>query len=499
MKTVIDELVTVLGIELDPKAKKGIDTVSKGLDNITSMAKWASAALIAAGSAISYFAKENAEAAANIHKLSELSNIASDTIQELGYAAIVAGGSSKSLEGDLLALTKSMSSPIPGEFNNALFMMGVEIKKSSGQLKTADEILMDVADKFKNMSSREQVQWASKLGISDDTIYMLRLGRTEIDRLRNQAKNLPIIVDEKSLKMAREFTIQAGLMKKMISGLGQSLAAAAGPVMTQMVKDFSEFIKLNKTWIQTKIVNFVEGIVKGFRQFGNIISEVRDYIYKAFPGMNGLIDKLTSTQFIADFVTVTLIALTAALAIGEAAWVALVGAIGGVAAVARKIPDLFDSMKEKTSNFADEFQRKYPNIVRFMGELRDILEAISRLSFNVLMESIKLIADNFKIIFDYVEKISSKMLDMGLGGIEKGLGASYSANDWMAKTFSFMPEWTKVPISDLISGKFQQSGNISVTQHITSPNPVAAGQESFNALRYTLQNVYSGDFSPPAQ
>ena len=502
MKTVIDELVTVLGVELDPKAKPNIKFSLDAFDGIGRMAKWAGAALIAAASAIAYFAKQNAEAAAEIQKLSELTRIGTDTIQELSYAAIAAGGSSQSLQGDLLNLTKTMSSPIPGEFNHALFMMGVDIKKANGQLKTADEILLDVSDKFRNMSKIEQVQWASKIGISDDTLYMLRMGRGEIERLKKQAQDLPVIVDEKSLKMAREFTIQTGLMKTMISGLGQSIAAAAGPVMTQMVKDFSEFIKANKELIQLKIQDVIHGVVLGFRQFGEMIRSARDYIYGLFPGMQGFLSRLTEVDMIADTVTTTLTLLFGAIALSNPHWVALAAVIGAVSLVVNDVLGYFRGMDSvtgdvisKITEMTSKFQADFPNITRLAKDLWQMFKYISEIAWDTMITGISNFSKGLGLALSLIEKLLSltaKYADTKIGGV-------YGLNEL---TSGFMPSVTNLGINDILS-KIAGSGgggsSFNVTQNISSPNPVAAGQESANMLRYLMPNLYQGDFSAMAQ
>jgi hypothetical protein len=67
-----------------------------------------------------------------------------------------------------------------------------------------------------------------------------------------------------------------------------------------------------------------------------------------------------------------------------------------------------------------------------------------------------------------------------------------------------MPSVSNMGINDIlskISGAMGGGGqtSINVTQNITSPNPVAAGEESAFLLGRLLPNLYPGDLSSMAQ
>ena len=526
MKAVIDELITILGIEVDEKAEETIKRVNGHLDSVTRFAAWAGAALLAAAASIAYFTQRSAESAAHVDKFSQLTGISTDKIQSMGYAALAAGGSVEGLESDLMGLTKSMSSPIPGEFNQTLFMMGIGVHNASGRLKTADELLLDIADRMKGMSAQRQIQWASRLGLSDDTLLMLKMGRSEIERFQSMARDLPVIVDEDKLKKAREFTTNLSLTKRMIEALGQTISGTAAPAIEELNKAFGDFVKSNMDFINLKMNEIINGIILGFRQFAGIIIYLKEKFNEAFPGASRFLDTLVNADYIADFVTTSLVALSAALVLLFPQWAAL-GAIIGVVSLA--VNDfkhylsgtesiIGDVLKSSNEMFKD-FETRFPNIVRLAKDLWRSFKDIAELSWQKLTAGLGGLLGRLET----VSVLLGRFMDFITQDIDKKIGLGYKVTDKIGLTgeggFSL-----KEIVASLISAGITNispggalytaispggggsssntnSGNtVNVTQHISSPDPRIAGDEAVNKLGRIMDVLnFSGGPIPVGQ
>ena len=392
MATVIDELVTVLGFEVDGKAANTVNKFGKSIDTVVTYAAAASAALLAAAGSVMYFAERNADAAGELYDLSKVTGIATDTLQELAFAQEQCGGSAESMTSDLQGLLASMSSPIPGEFNQALAMLGIATRDASGELRNVDDVLMDVSDSMQGMSAQDQLQWGDKIGLSKDTIRTLQSGRAEIDALRKQAQDIPTIVSEENLKNAKLLSTQLKLVGRVIEYIGQTIASAAGPAIKEVVSSMTEWLGKNKEFIQSGLKAIVEGIVRGFTTFWDILGRMNDAVSKLLPDISGFTGLLTDADAVAKVITGALIALSAALAILAVNFIianAPIFALGAaIAAVGLIIDDFLTFLDGGDSVFGDfvdwlssgvewvkalssAFAEAYPGIAAFFSAIAD--------------------------------------------------------------------------------------------------------------------------------
>lgn len=90
------------------------------------------------------------DAADHLNDLSKKTGIAVGTLGGLGFAAGQAGGDLESVTAAAGKLNKSIAEAAGGnkEFGAAFDALGINIRDASGQLKTADVVMAEVADKF---------------------------------------------------------------------------------------------------------------------------------------------------------------------------------------------------------------------------------------------------------------------------------------------------------------------------------------------------------------
>ncbi len=422
MPQVIDELVTILGFDMDSRAGTVLGKFNKGIDSIAQNAKQASIAVVAASAAVSYFVVQLNKASGEVEKLGRVTGISTDTIQEMSFAMEQVGGNAASMQSDLVSLMLSMDSPIPGEFNQGLFLLGISTKKANGELKNVDDVLLDIADKMQGMSKQKQMQWGNKIGISKDTIMLLQEGRGEIERLRKQAAQIPVIIDPENLKNAREFNRQISLIGRVFSFLGQTVASAAGPAIKDIVSGLMEWLKVNKELIQSGLRSFIDGVVEGFVKFVEVIRLINAFVGKFIPSLGVFTDALTVTETVSILVFSALTALAIPLVVLIAQFL-LVGAV--VAAAGLIINDFvvyleggesaIGGLIKKVTELWEVFGEKFPAMADFLGEffglqleiLQTFVSFLKGTFFAVLetfISLLKLVAKGWELMAGFAEK-----------------------------------------------------------------------------------------------
>lgn len=108
-------------------------------------------AIVGAG-ALALLVKNTIDAADNLRDMSQKTGIAVETLNGLGFAAGQAGGSLESIVGAAGKLNKSISEAAGGnkETAEAFKVLGISVLDASGNLKTADVVMAEVADQFEN-------------------------------------------------------------------------------------------------------------------------------------------------------------------------------------------------------------------------------------------------------------------------------------------------------------------------------------------------------------
>ncbi len=367
--SVIDELVTLLGLKVDPKAKNDAADFTRIIDGVTAGAVAMGAALVTAATTFKAYAISQAYAIDEAGKFADATRISFERLQELEYAQKRAGGSVQELRTDLASLNKTLSHMQPGQFNAGMMMMGISSRDASGKLKTADEVLLSVADRMQGMSRQRQTLLAEKLGISPGTLKLLQKGRDGIKELTDRSRSLGIILDESAKEKAAKFKDATVEMTAVVDGLGKSIAIGLIPGLTESAEAITKFVLANRKWIASGIKQAVDGVGQGFE----MVAKVVDWAYKGITKLIGptasLNKELDATQAVAIAVAIAIGAI--AVSTLAATWPILL-LVAGIAAVILVLEDLyaaFNGQKSIIGDWVKSFTDAYPNIAAALGNI----------------------------------------------------------------------------------------------------------------------------------
>lgn len=378
MSTVVDELITLLGLELDPKAEGEASRLKSALSGVRTIALAVGAAIITGATAATALASKFAETTDEGGKLADSMGVQYEKLQELEYATKRAGGNIGELRGDLLKLAQTISSPIPGEFNQSLHMLGISARDSAGQLKSSDEVLEGIVKKFESFDQVKQQQWGSKLGLSQSTIKLIQQGSAGLAELRQRARELGGIIPANVARDAANFNDAMLDTKTAISGVVNVVAAALLPVLTEASRGMAEWIAVNRVAISSSLVRFIDAATEGLSDFVDIVRTVSVFVMSAINPILDFAGGFELIDLVAPAVTTALIALTAVLGafviqmlIAAAPILAIAAAIG-LAVIA--IEDLYTYLNGGDSligRFFDSFEQRFPGL---FGDIKSLVQ-----------------------------------------------------------------------------------------------------------------------------
>lgn len=189
-----------------------------------------------------------------LDELAEKTGISVENLSALRYASEVAGTPMEALTGGLARLSKQMAAAAGGNKEAAATfdLLGVKVKNVDGTLRSSDEVLMDLADRFASYEDG-----AAKAALAQalfgksgaDMIPILNQGRAGVARLREEAAKLGAIYDGDVAKAAAQFNDNLAKLKLASEAAAVSIA---GP-MVQALATLSDKLveaKKNGGWME---------------------------------------------------------------------------------------------------------------------------------------------------------------------------------------------------------------------------------------------------------
>ena len=142
-------------------------------------------------------------------KMAQITGMNTQTFLEFQYAAMLADLSSESLSKGVGKLSKNMVAAASGSGDayDAFHTLGVSVKDSSGQLKGADQILEDIADRFAQFEDgpAKTAMAMALFGKSGaEMIPLLNKGAGELRHLREEAEKTGYAFGDEVARQAEE-------------------------------------------------------------------------------------------------------------------------------------------------------------------------------------------------------------------------------------------------------------------------------------------------------
>lgn len=284
---IIDLLMRTGSFETDTKrGQKALRELKKEAQDA---GKLIGASLAGVGIAAAYAVGKQLEAADAAGKAAQTAGVSVEAYTSLAYAADLAGVSNESLSKSLLFLNKAISSNA-----DAFKDLGVSVTGSSGQLRKADDVLLELADAFAKMEDGpRKAELATKLfgKAGADLIPFLNAGRAGISALTAEAARLGVVIDSETAAAAEQFNDNITRMQKATQGLTLQLAKEFLPVLSELaertVKNAKDFGLLEGAFIA-----FYETILGGTEP-ADLLEKQSKTTAESIKGLREEIEKLT--------------------------------------------------------------------------------------------------------------------------------------------------------------------------------------------------------------
>jgi lambda family phage tail tape measure protein len=178
-------------------------------------------------------------AADAIGKTADKIGVGVEALQELRFAAKASGVEQQTLDMALQRFTRRAAEAAQGtgEAKDALAQMGIALRDQSGNLRSSEDLLGDVADALASIEDpAERVRLAFKLFDSEGValVNLLRGGSGALDELRERAGDLGIVLDEHLVRDAERARTELDTLSQVISANLTRAALEAAPVIADL-------------------------------------------------------------------------------------------------------------------------------------------------------------------------------------------------------------------------------------------------------------------------
>jgi hypothetical protein len=259
----------------------------------------AAAAVVAAGVAIGIALQHTIDDADKLSKTSAKLGVPIEQLSALAYAADLSDVSFEALSKSVGKLSKSMTEAAAkptGDAANAFRALGISVTDANGRLKSSDDVLGEVADKFsglKDGAGKTAVSMALFGKTGADLIPMLNDGRDGLKEMKDEAEKFGLILDAKTGKAAEDFNDNITRLKAAWTGLVTQSMSQVLPSMVAITNAMVEsaknsgFLSTALTAVSTAMKALVtSGVIVGavFKSLAEYISTVSNAISLVLKG-----------------------------------------------------------------------------------------------------------------------------------------------------------------------------------------------------------------------
>lgn len=235
--TVLDTFITRFGYKTDTSE---LSKASKGMTDLKTQAIKI-AGVVGAVLGGGFLINKIADASDETLKFADSVGVAVEELSALEFAAQRQGGSIGGLRSSLEKINKVIGEVSRGQGRAKLAFedYGLTVEKTNGELKTADELFVELNKKFSDLSRVQQFDLSAKLGIDPKTIRVLQTAPDTLKQLTSEAKAFGVLT-RKDAETAAEFNDRLTDLNQVMKNVGQVIGAK---VMRPLIQFFEVVAK----------------------------------------------------------------------------------------------------------------------------------------------------------------------------------------------------------------------------------------------------------------
>lgn len=194
-----------------------------------------------------------ARSGAELYKLSQKTNVSTEALSGLQYAAEQLGGSGSAIGGAMQSINSSMAAAKQGSAaaHVAFARLGLSFRDLQG-LKPEEqfEMIADRISRIKDPAMQADAAVAALGGSAMELLPMLKQGRAGIEAYRKEAEAMGYVKTEESVKSAFELDKAFRRVTGGITNLTGAIGSALAPLLTAMSTCFSGVVNQAREWIK---------------------------------------------------------------------------------------------------------------------------------------------------------------------------------------------------------------------------------------------------------
>lgn len=239
------------------QTKTAFDSIKRGLGGLTDTAKSVNGVLANLGVAVSVagltaMVKSAIDTGDALDEMSQRVGVSVETLSVWKPAAEQSGVSGESFEKGLRKLSTTMLEAATGSEDAArnFAAVGVEFKNQDGTLRATDQVLLDLAERFKAMPDGAEktalaVQLFGKSGA--ELIPFLNQGRDGINELAAEMQALGVQMSSETAAQAGNFNDALDKLHLATKSIGNQIIASLLPALNDMASGMVESAKQGGT------------------------------------------------------------------------------------------------------------------------------------------------------------------------------------------------------------------------------------------------------------
>lgn len=258
-------------------------------------------AMFAVGaSAVTYLVKQSLETADAMLKMSQSAGMGIEKFTELSYAARLSGVETEAFVAASVRLTKGISDAAmgTGEARLAFTALGIEVKDSTGKLKSTDAVLAEMAGKFSKMADgpeKTALAYAALGRAGAKMIPTLNLGTEGFAQAADEARRLGYVMDKETAAAAERFNDNMTRLNVVKEGFANQIMREMLPSLEGLSKWL--FDSASQSGGLSKAATIAAGSLKTLMSAGIIVAGVFKTLGESLGAVGAALVALFSGRF----------------------------------------------------------------------------------------------------------------------------------------------------------------------------------------------------------
>lgn len=250
----IRDFLIGVGAEVDRASFNQAENATESLKNGIYAITGAVGALAGAGYIVKRFVDDVAKVGDETIKTARNLGVGAEAWQEWQYVAGLAGVQAGDFSNAIKFLQRGIAEAGEGTGTalKGFQRLGISVKNNDGTLKSYDQILKEVAERLPQLNEAERVATSmdlfSRSGVK--MIDMLMQGNEEIQRFRQRAQDLGIVMSVDMMNAMEEYNDRSEDFEAVIFGMKTQIANALIPTMTKFAVTLTNSLVPAIKWLK---------------------------------------------------------------------------------------------------------------------------------------------------------------------------------------------------------------------------------------------------------